>query len=420
MWGITGGLGLKALLCCIFDKDEGPIVLCSDPPNSVAAQFNALKLGRYLLPESFVRSRVVSVRLDDNVVLGAPVMITDSLYDRNCFQFNICVVIGSNLDAQPYRDLAQNLAMAFKPLEVDMRLLSRAEERATVQQLITTLRSQLRESSECFAVVGESHCVSFCVRDKPLALATELKGSDIPLPLVDLNHWLESRDDIGGPVSVQPDSSFRYLAQFVDGLRTVLDIVHDSGLDEALVHRVLWHLCYFDLVAPIGSIELAQRFCLTPAFHRAFQDEALRAEVVPYVTAGRRKTSDVLIERIEVLYASIDGWPGLLRHFRDANAKTIEQLGISLRHFIVFGLLHGFLQSIGTVVEALTAGETEELERIRRDIIPSEKEKLRNAGMPIESVNRDPHIRALVARMNALKAREKRLARVTASGDELG
>ncbi|CAE8657320.1 unnamed protein product, partial [Polarella glacialis] len=119
-------LGLQALLFCVFDKDEGPMVSCSDPPHAVGRHFKPL--GRYLLPETFIKGRVVSVVLDDNVIVGAPVYIEDTNYDRNCFQFNICMVISSSLDPAPHRDIAQHLAMAFHALEVEMRLLSRPQD----------------------------------------------------------------------------------------------------------------------------------------------------------------------------------------------------------------------------------------------------------------------------------------------------
>eukprot|EP00416_Gambierdiscus_australes_P037378 CAMPEP_0171103110 /NCGR_PEP_ID=MMETSP0766_2-20121228/58741_1 /TAXON_ID=439317 /ORGANISM="Gambierdiscus australes, Strain CAWD 149" /LENGTH=274 /DNA_ID=CAMNT_0011563513 /DNA_START=121 /DNA_END=943 /DNA_ORIENTATION=+ len=181
----SSGLGLRALLYCVFEQEEGPKVFCADPPNAVGQQFKPL--GRFLLPETFVKGRVVSMVLSDNVLLGSPVYIEDTYYDRNCFHFNICMVISSQVDKEPHRELAQHLATAFHALEVELKLLSRPEEADHVQSILANLRSQLNTSGECFVRVTDSHCISFrvcCLSPALLSPAPCL--SQVPVPLVDL------------------------------------------------------------------------------------------------------------------------------------------------------------------------------------------------------------------------------------------
>jgi len=410
------GLGLRALLCCIFEKDIGPRVVCSDPPDAVGKQFKPL--GRYLLPEDIARGRVISVVLDDDVVLGAPVYIDDTRYDRNCFQFVICLVIGSREDTEPHRDLAQHLAMSFHALEVEIKLLSRGEKVPHVQSILASLRAQLNACEEVYVHVTDSHCIAFQVRHRCPALAARPSLSQVPVPLVDLASLLDlpcwpaggSRDDapeelrLPGcsqppPLPFEPDVTLLQMAPLVDGVRSVQDIVQESNMDFNVVLICLQHLLHFELVAVIDAIELESRYSLTPDFHVAFEREEVSAEVVPYVTGGRRETSVELLNEVQVLYAGMNGWDQTLGEFQKERERELSALDISLRHFITFGLLKGFLEPLHQALSSEQLRERELLQGIVRET----KNRLLDQGLPRVEVNRVPEVKTLVTRMNALK-----------------
>lgn len=408
-------LGLRALLYCVFDKDEGPIVCCSDPPRAVEKKFKPL--GRYLLPETFVKGRVVSVVLDDNVILGAPVYIEDTLYDRNCFQFNICAVISSRIDVEPYRDLAQHLASAFHALEVEMKLLSHPSPAAAaerVRALLAGLRRQLGETGECFVRVDDSHCISFRVWQYSPVLAEEPGLSEVPVPLVDLQSLLKAApyapaDEPGCEeplLSFEPDLTLAHVAKFIDGASTVREVVQASGLEQEHVLLCLRHLIHFALIALIEEITLESRYWLTSKFHSAFESADVEAEAVHYVTVGEQHSTPSLVQVVQGLYAGIDGWNQTLGEFQQANAAELHAHGISLRHFITFGMLRGFVECIDSYSQALSPEEASELDELRSETIPTRKQELKQTGMGIVDVNKDEQVKKLVARMNELKCRE--------------
>eukprot|EP00933_Yihiella_yeosuensis_P037309 TRINITY_DN31210_c0_g1_i1.p1 TRINITY_DN31210_c0_g1~~TRINITY_DN31210_c0_g1_i1.p1 ORF type:complete len:460 (-),score=73.41 TRINITY_DN31210_c0_g1_i1:30-1409(-) len=425
-------LGLQALLFSVFDKDEGPMVKCSDPPNAVGRYLKVL--GRYLLPETFIKGRVVSVVLDDNVIIGAPVYIEDTLYDRNCFQFNICMVISSSLDPWPHRDIAQHLASAFHALEVEINLLSASSKVEDIQEMLAHLRYQLNTSEECFVRVGTSHAIAFKVRRwRPVLVESPALGS-VPVPLVDLQAMVqpfaaessESLDDLqprllsqqcAQPVSLDPTLSL--VLPWVDGIRTVRQIMDSSPLDDKSVLVCLRHLIHFELVTLIDQIDLEGRYRLTPKFHTAFEQKEVRDNVVPYVTAGSRGSSGSAadedsgsevatgtLQSIQVLYAQINGWEQTLGQFKEEHVLELLDLDISLRHFITFGLLWGFLERIDSVEAPLTHGEIRELQTLRSNTIPAKKQELQDKGLNPTQVNKNPEIQDMVARMNALKEKE--------------
>eukprot|EP00927_Polykrikos_kofoidii_P016902 TRINITY_DN17674_c0_g1_i1.p1 TRINITY_DN17674_c0_g1~~TRINITY_DN17674_c0_g1_i1.p1 ORF type:complete len:435 (+),score=72.68 TRINITY_DN17674_c0_g1_i1:168-1472(+) len=408
------GLGLRAILLVIFDQKKGPIISCSDPPGAVGDFFNALH--PYLVPESYATGRVLSVVLDDNVILGAPIFIDDPSYDRNCFSFNVCVVINSQVDSAPHRDLAQNLATAFHTLEVELKLLSNLhsqEKVAWVQSMLEELREQLNTSEECFVRVGRSHCISFRVRRRSMALDPEpLRfSSKLPLPLVDLIDalWCPSPEAKNysdfAHLPYEPDPVLLHLASFIDGVRTVQEIIEASGVDQERVFLCLRHLMHFRFVAAIDPIREESKYCLTPAFHRAFEKQEVITEVVPYVTEGQSTNhTELVVEVVQALFARIDGWRQTLGEFRKIHHAEFEEHNISWRRFITFGLLHGFLEPIDVYAQSdHLSDEMRELQTLRGGGIRAKKQELQRKGVPINQINKHPEVQGLVARMNELR-----------------
>lgn len=413
-------------------------MLCSDPPTAVRKHFK--QLGRYLLPETFVKGRVVSLVLDDNVIVGAPVYIEDTLYDRNCFQFNICMVISSRVDTEPHLDLAQHLATAFHALEVEIKLLSQPDEVQRVQSVLQNLRAQLNVSDGCFVRVDESRCVAFRVRPWRPALTSELHLSEVPLPLVDLAGLLEGGSSSSSTASgydggfrsnsrlpFEPDLTLMHLVPLINGVHSIQDIIDSCSLDEDRTLICISHLLHFGLIAVIDAIQLKSRYCLTPDFHTAFDRPEVCAGVVRYVTAGQRPLledeSEIevgsgearLIDVVQGLYAKIDGWRNTVGEFQQANASELNTHEISLRHFITFGLLSGFLEVIDSYTQALSPDDILEVQTLRSSTIPQLKRMLKEKGMSSEEVNKDTSVRNMVARMNELKAKEKQGQRAIAT-----
>jgi len=98
------------------------------------------------------------------------------------------------------------------------------------------------------------------------------------------------------------------------------------------------------------------------------------------------------------------GWDQTVGEFQEEHAEELREYRISLRHFVTFGLLRGFLERVD---QALSEEEGRELEALRSNTIKRKKE-LQEQGMKNEQVNKEPNIKALVERMNTLKTRTRR------------
>lgn len=435
----NAGLGLRALLCVVFDKDQGPTIRCADPEGAVDTW--SKPLGHYLLPSEWSGGRVVSKVMGDNVIIGAPVYISDDgrerRYDRNCFQFIICFVISTHVDSEPHQELAQHLAAAFHKLETEERLISKHWHKdgslESVRDTLAELRRQLNSSDECFVRIdcAESKTeryVSFRVRCSPPALAAMPALAAVPVPLVDIAGELRrrtagaARGPGGGEgaaepappaFAYQPDLALTHILPYVDGKRSVLEVVDASGADEDTVLICLRHLLHFGLIAMIDAIRPENRYSLTPEFHFAFErGSQVPDEVVGYVTAGRVvQKDDKLVQVVQLLYAKMDGLGQTvqtLEQFRQKNERLLKDNCISLRHLVTYGLLRGLLERSGSCDQKLTHLEWREMKRLQTALIPRRKKDLElNQGMSKTQANQDPQVKAMVSRMMELKDREQ-------------
>eukprot|EP00435_Cladocopium_sp_Y103_P053041 s2001_g16.t2 len=425
---------LEALLFCVFDKDAGPIVQCADPEGAATAAFQRVgqSLSHYLIPDSAVKGRVVSVVCGDNVLMGTPVYIEDTSYSRNCFQFNICMVIDGSQHHEPYRDIAQLLAMSFQTLEVETKLLSNPRQGTSIQAILAQLRQQLNDAEECFVCTDSSHAISFKVRRWTPALTKIEDESAVPVPLLDLQKLLDperrsespaGRDfqqalwqrlmEWDGALPFSLDPALAAVLPLIDGVRSVQTIANDSPLRSDYVVMILRHLLHFDLIHLIPGIGLDNRYRLTPAYHTVLEDLEKGEEAVQYVTAGHWDGKDLpeeerykVIQRAMALYAFLACEGKQLERFKQEQSEELAALGISLRHFVTWGLLQGYLERVEDNVGSLNKEQADELFRLRTEDIPNRKKYLKEQGLSGRQVNQDEKVKEMVERMQMLRNAE--------------
>jgi len=372
------GLCLQELLCVVFEPEKGPHIQCSDPVSVIGDTFS--KFGRHILPEQELSGTVVSYPLDDIVILGTPVYIEDIFYARNCFQFNICMVISSRVDQEVYRAVAPHLAKSFRALEIEHKLISKneldAEGGSAIQSILAKLRYQLNRSDYCF--VPEPHCISFKIRQWPPILTPAPDKAKVLVPVVDLEilRTAVSTDADGAPPSDRPALSYEFdptllpVTQFIDGIRSVQEIIEASNMEESDVNRLLRHLLHFGWVKAIDAIDFKCRYSPSPNFHKAFNrdNEEELMQLAKYVSiVNEPMFTPELIDEIGALYSEMGSFQNAsltLGAFQRSHAEALEKHKISLRHLVTYGLLRGFLE---LSEQPLTQAQQDELASVKED-----------------------------------------------------
>eukprot|EP00929_Paragymnodinium_shiwhaense_P046587 TRINITY_DN23720_c0_g1_i2.p1 TRINITY_DN23720_c0_g1~~TRINITY_DN23720_c0_g1_i2.p1 ORF type:complete len:421 (-),score=76.42 TRINITY_DN23720_c0_g1_i2:267-1529(-) len=409
-------LNLKGLLYCVFDAVQGSSVGCQDNEDGLNFAFQegnengdviGIKmLQRYLLPLTSAKGLVMSVEQGDFIFIGAPVFISDKFYPRNIFQFTICMVVPKAAETTKYHDkyheVAHHLAFHFEALEREKHLLWKKDELETaVQPLLKALRSQLNERAECFVPVGNTHCIAFKIRSYSLTLPPKPDVAKVPIPWINLGSLRSS-----GVLPYDLDPLMCSVIPYIDGRRKIQEICEacrSEGDDRASDHNVvncIQHLMKYRLVSLIDAIDKTHRYSLTPTFRTLTESSSdIGRKAVSYVT-GKDKRSAELTDYIISMYARMAFHKGSLGDFLDEVADEFKTHDISWRSFIIFGLLHEFLERGQEPETALTKDEMQELKGLRKEI-KARKDRLRSQGR--EEVNKDEEVRRLVDKKSSLE-----------------
>lgn len=315
------------LLCIIFDNEKGPVIKASDPPDCLARSFQPL--GQYFCPDQALAGRCVAVTLDPYILHGLPIYIPSETYDRSCFRFCIAVLVGLNT---PARVLALQLAQIFYSLEIDRKFVSQSDK----MQLQTTLQ-QVREGLNSRDGVA---AVVFSAENAPLRFKErftqppppEIPLCDVPLPLCNLVECQEASWDF----------CLRQIIPFIDGIHNIQSIATESGIIVANVILIIQHLIMFKCVTIIDMIQPTNYYRLTARFKEVWSDRKICDTVGRYITGDAGNVDLRLAQQLYVTLRSSD----TVREFVAKNQAVFDTYSISTRHFITFGLMHGFLRRL--------------------------------------------------------------------------
>lgn len=89
-------------------------------------------------------------------VLGFPVAIDDSGYERNRYIFNLCFVCEASKRTVQYEPLIKKLARYMVQLELECKFLSRGDNKDKVTAVLTSIKDQLNENRSCKLIISKS------------------------------------------------------------------------------------------------------------------------------------------------------------------------------------------------------------------------------------------------------------------------
>jgi uncharacterized protein YbcI len=137
---------ILAIFYAEFDATLGPKVLF-DTPEGYSAQVDFESVSEYIIPKSELCNRLVSIETDAHIIIGHPVQIRSSSYDRNVLIFNLCFIFGKE-DVRVYEQIVVNIARVLRTLEIDTKLLS-SERKSIIGNMLVQLMQDLNQYEEC-------------------------------------------------------------------------------------------------------------------------------------------------------------------------------------------------------------------------------------------------------------------------------
>lgn len=124
-------------------------------------------LHEYIIPRQAFCNRYVTINSPDGryTILGYPVVIGHSKYQRNEFIFNFGLLVDADTDHVPYERVVRCLASTFAEMEKQNEFLSLGEgdkhqfqdgqlTRRPIEGLLEIIKEDLNNYGECMIPVG--------------------------------------------------------------------------------------------------------------------------------------------------------------------------------------------------------------------------------------------------------------------------
>lgn len=155
---------------------SGPQIVAQSPHGCITQSEHSIKaplvdfdvLQEYIIPRQAFCNRYVTINSPDGKysILGYPVVIPHTKYQRNEFIFNFGLLLDADMDQIPYERVVRRLASTFSEMEKQNEYLSQNEAkvgegkgRRPIDSLLEIIKEDLNNFGECMIPVGK--CFSF-------------------------------------------------------------------------------------------------------------------------------------------------------------------------------------------------------------------------------------------------------------------
>lgn len=362
---------LKAIFYCRFHPERGPSVVHQYPNNSTVTRSSSgdepllsfSDISSYLIPPYDLCNIPLSICSNGFRVLGFPVSLEDSEYERNRFTFNVCFVLDENENARPWQQIVDKTAAFFKEVEEDSGILQ-AEERleglkwagevgypaddvGVVHDLLGTIYEDVNAYGETCVRVDELHVLNLRL-SPPKAKAPKVRAWDVPLlirPLPSSDEWTW-------------DLTLQRIYPQIDGIKHAQRISELADVELKLVKKAVRELLYHERVMLLDLFHFQAIYALTSEFAWFVRDDAAQDECCKYIAtdpannifksarqlaAKQQSAEPPSREAVIALYRDLN--PGVsLSDFCLINESKLAS--VDVRRFITFGVIKGFVRRI--------------------------------------------------------------------------
>ena len=112
---------ILAIIYCEFNLEKGPELVYQEPENYIkATEFP--KISEFIVPSTQFCNKEIALHLGNAYLLGYPIFLNNSNYERNRFKFNFCLMIDEEeyeYNNYLYDCLIKKINITFENLEID-------------------------------------------------------------------------------------------------------------------------------------------------------------------------------------------------------------------------------------------------------------------------------------------------------------
>ncbi|KAG5937245.1 hypothetical protein E4U59_004490 [Claviceps monticola] len=363
---------IQAIFYARFFPREGRKIVAQSPPGSIApsktptarapfVDFDVLQ--EYIIPRQAFCNRYLTINSPDNkyTLLGFPIVIPDSKYQRNEFIFNFGLLIEAGVDPTPYEGVVRYLAATFSAMEkqgeylslgerIDLR--SRMAERRPIESLLEIVKEDLNNYGECMIPVDDANTINIKLFPHHRTPPT-VKAWHVPIAKVKFVDIIDPTWDL----------TLQKVIAYIDGVSDVRRISQLASVSLDLVKIALRHLLYYETIILIDIFFFGSCYAPRPGIHDFIRNQdGIVDECAHYVSHGPARVSNYHLIKLMAAFApgrSVQEW---IMVSQDHGFDVLNY--VDVRRFVQFGVIKGCLYRVHTYplstqhLAALASGET--------------------------------------------------------------
>lgn len=360
------GCGREGPIRCIFLGEfhpvAGPKISCQFPEDYISKEvFDSISA--YIIPKPQIQKCTMTINALGHKILGYPIRIDNSRYERNVYLFNLCFVCDSWSKTVQYEPVVKKLGEHLTILEEETRFVSNCSSK--LPTLLAHLLHDLNTHRKATLVEGDTvmHLKVLEIRQDP----TPVQDHDVPVLVASVGlprpgkprsasprqgiqdqsqeHLdVEHEEPFEVDIDADWDLTTRQLLPYINGYNHVSKIATDTNVEKTLVKSCIQNLVYYGVVSLIPVLKYSNMYRATPKLSRMFNDHELQKACLAFIhKESEFKYKPRLSSILEILCALQQGTT--LRAVCDRFTSS-PSTKFDIRPLIVFAQLHGLIKCL--------------------------------------------------------------------------
>lgn len=232
----------------------------SEVPREVITKAHFDTIHNYIIPKPEFQGRLMTVNALGYKIVGCPVSIGDTKYQRNALMFNLCFVFEQDVDTINHEPVVKKLASYLTQIELESGFLSAERSQGLIPQFMEKVLHLLNKYGRCSIPVGESITVH---------LKVTVNISEPP-PVLDHDVPILIRD------RVRPhhewDLTTQQVLPYIDGFNPTCRIAVEADVEINLVKSCLQNLLHYNIIKIIPVFQYSNMYTVTSDIKKLYSD----------------------------------------------------------------------------------------------------------------------------------------------------
>ncbi|CAK9304195.1 unnamed protein product [Gordionus sp. m RMFG-2023] len=321
---------IDAIIFSIFDPKEGPRLVYQNPNNYLSkAIFDNNHF--YIITKPLLQGHTITLALEKKYIIGHPLCLKNSKYDRNMFMFNVCFIIKRDMDIFPFEKVVKKLSNYLKRFELEDAYLSESKNKLLFFTLLKDIRFKLNMYGMCSLSLGNGKMIHLKLNiENRLFNIHKINDYDVPI-MIENNKLYNMKFDL----------SMQQILLHINSYNHILKISQKADVDKSLVILCIKNLMYIGIIKLLSIFQYSNVYTCLPDIHKLFVNKHLQNECLKYVSINENKQPQ--LHDVLLYYSAFNHTDSIQNINEVFNPRLLK---FNEKKLIQFGLVHGLISPV--------------------------------------------------------------------------